>query len=885
MPEPQALPYGNSFVRSTDAILCAAMRRLLSAAALLLAALPLAAARLPQTVIPDHYTITITPDLPSETFSGQETIDVTIKEPVDTITLHSAEIAMGEVVLATGSKMLNPTITYDVANEMASLKFGTTLPPGRASLRIGFTGILNKQLRGFYLSKTPKRKYAVTQFEPTDARRAFPSFDEPAMKATFDITLVVDNGDTAISNGAIASDTPAGAGKHAVRFRTTQKMSTYLVAMLVGDFQCVSGGVDDIPIRVCSVPGMQDLSKFAVSAAEAAISFYDKYYAIKYPFGKLDLIGIPDFEAGAMENAGAITFRETALLIDDKTASQERKRGVAGVVAHEIAHQWFGDLVTMKWWDDIWLNEGFATFMTGKPLKAWHPEWRVDLDEAGNTNGSLGVDSSRTTRPIRQKAESRNEINALFDGIAYGKTAAVLRMQENWVGEETFRDGIRAYLKKFSYSNAAAEDWWGTMTTATKQPFDAVMKTFVDQTGAPLLHATEACAADGTRTVTITQERMLPKNVPPVPQAWTIPICAHEVGAAAGSPCRLIAKATDSFTTAACDRPLFLSRNGAGYFVTDYSADMRAKVRAHLGEMPADELISLNGNEWLLVRSMRENVGDYLALLKAMPRPTERSLVGAISGNIGFLDTRLVDDTNRAAWRAYVREAISGYAPLTWDAPAGETAEQRIMRAEVLGVLGVEGQDADVIAGARRIAQQYLTDPTSVDAVIADRALPLAAINGDEALYNQVLEHLKTASNPEMAARYRNLLTVFRDPKLIARTIDYVYSDQVRSQDLPGMAGGLLFNPAARQTAWAAAKSHWELLNQKIPTAIGNVTGSTATFCDPAMKADVQAFFATHPAGAGERSLKRALEAIDTCIAFKAAEQASFNAALGVPAP
>jgi aminopeptidase N/puromycin-sensitive aminopeptidase len=859
------------------------MRRTFAIAAFLLAALPLAAARLPKSVIPDHYAITITPDLAAAKFSGSETIDIDIKEPVDTITLHSVGLELHDVVVGSGSKLLTPTITFDETNETASLKFAQTVPPGRASMRIGFNGTLGDQLRGLYLSKTPKRRYAVTQFESTDARRAFPSFDEPAMKASFDITLVVDNGDTAISNGAIASDTPAGEGKHAVHFRTTPKISTYLVAFLVGDFQCVSGGVDDIPIRVCSVPGMQDLGKFAVSAAEASIAFYDKYYGIKYPFGKLDLIGIPDFEAGAMENAGAITFRETALLIDDKTASVERKRGVAGVIAHEIAHQWFGDLVTMKWWDDIWLNEGFATFMAPKPLIAWHPEWRLDLDEVSGTNGSLGVDSSRATRPIRQKAETRNEINALFDGIAYGKTAAVLRMEENWVGEETFRDGIRAYLKKFSYSNAAAEDWWGTMTATTKQPFDAVMKSFVDQTGAPLLHVAEACGPDGSRTVSVTQERMVSKALPPVPQSWTIPICGHEAGASAAAlPCRMIAKPADTFTTEFCTRPLFLSRNGAGYYVTDYSPAMRAALRAHVGEMPAAEQISLQGNEWLLVRNLREDAGDYLALLRGMPRPAERSLVSNIAGSIGNLDRAVVDEHNRDAWHAYVREVMRGYAPLTWDAPSGETAEQRIMRATVLGVLGVEGADPEVIAGAQRVAQQYMNDPSSVDAVIADRALPIAAINGDEAFFDQVLAHIKSAPTPEVAARYRGLVTLFRDPKLIARAVDYAYSDQVRSQDLPGLAAGLFFNPAAKQTAWSAAKAHWDMLNQKIPTAIGAITGSVGTFCDAAMKQDVQTFFATHPPGTGERALRRGLEGIDTCMAFRAAQQLSFDTALGI---
>src|ERR1051325_9019880 len=501
------------------------MRRTLLAVALLLAAIP-AFARLPKNVVPSHYALTIATDLANETFTGDETIDVDVKEATDTIVLNAVALTLTDVTV-NGKPA---TVTADDAAQTVTLKLAAPLAPGKATIRDHFTAKLDQKLRGLYVSRTPKRKYAVTQFESTDARRAFPSFDEPAYKAVFDITLVVDNGDTAISNGAIASDTPAGSGKHAIHFTPTRKMSTYLVAMLIGNFKCIDGGADGIPIRVCSIPGMENLGRFALSSAEATVKFYDDYFGIKYPFGKLDLIGIPDFEAGAMENAGAITFRETALLLDDKTASVERQKGVASTVAHEIAHQWFGDLVTMAWWDDIWLNEGFATFMTAKPLEAWKPEWRVDLDRVGNTIGSLGIDAQRATRAIRTRAETPEEINQLFDGIAYGKTAAVLRMVEAWLGPDAFRDGIRAYLKKYSWSNASGEDFWRTMAATSKKPVDARMKSFVDQTGAPLVHSTDVCK-DITRDVTVTQERLTDRGKD-VAGTWSLPLCPKAMGCA-----------------------------------------------------------------------------------------------------------------------------------------------------------------------------------------------------------------------------------------------------------------------------------------------------------------------------------------------------------------
>ncbi len=306
------------------------------------------------------------------------------------------------------------------------------------------------------------------QFESTDARRAFPSFDEPALKATFDISLVVDAGDTALSNGPIASDTPGpAAGKHTLHFARTPRMSTYLVAFLVGDFQCTAGEQDGVTIRVCSTPDKVALTSYGVDFAKYALHYYNNYFGIPYPLKKLDLIALPDFEAGAMENFGAITYRETALLIDPKTASTGAKKEVALVIAHEMAHQWFGDLVTMQWWDNLWLNEGFATWMENKPVAALHPEWNIDQTVASDLDNTLNLDAQPTTRPIRSKADTPDEINQMFDGIAYGKASDVLLTVENYLGPETFRNGVRAYLAAHLYANATAEDFWNAQTATS----------------------------------------------------------------------------------------------------------------------------------------------------------------------------------------------------------------------------------------------------------------------------------------------------------------------------------------------------------------------------------------------------------------------------------
>src|SRR5580658_860008 len=469
--------------QKSRAVLATALLCLLAAAAN-----PAHAQRLPKTVIPEHYTLLLTPDLKAATFSGVETIEVTLSEPADHITLNSAEIAFQSVTITAAGNQQTALVSSDVEKEQTTFTVPSQLPAGKATIAIAYTGILNDKLRGFYLSKTAKRNYAVTQFESTDARRAFPSFDEPAFKATFDVSLVIDSGDTAISNGPIVSDTPGpGAGKHTLKFLTTPKMSSYLVAFLVGDFQCTSGESDGVAIRGCATPDKVALTPYSVEVAKYVLHYYDTYFGIHYPLKKLDLIALPDFEAGAMENFGAITYRETALLVDPKTASVGSKKGVALTIAHEMAHQWFGDLVTMQWWDNIWLNEGFATWMENKPVAAMHPEWNVPQSVAAQEQGTLNLDAQPTTRAIRAKAETPDEINELFDGIAYGKASDVLLTVENYLGSETFRKGVHTYLSAHLYANATAEDFWSAQTSTSGKPVDKIMDALITQQGEPIL--------------------------------------------------------------------------------------------------------------------------------------------------------------------------------------------------------------------------------------------------------------------------------------------------------------------------------------------------------------------------------------------------------------
>ncbi len=482
--------------------------------------------RLPVNVRPEHYTLAFDIDLANARFDGTETIRVRLAQPSSRIVLHALDLEFHDVTIRSAGTSQTARVVLDKTTETASLVVAKTVNAGAADIDIRYSGVLNPALRGLYLSKANGRNYAVTQFESTDARRAFPSFDEPAMKATFDISLTIDRLDTAISNGRIISDKPGpGDAKHTLTFSTTPKMSSYLVAMAVGDFECVEGSSESIPIRVCATPGKSGLGRLALGLAGQILTAYNRYYDIKYPFGKLDMVAIPDFAAGAMENTAAIFYRESDLLADEASASLTTRKNIAAVVAHEMAHQWFGDLVTMRWWDDLWLNEGFASWMQSKPLAAAHPEWQLEIDDARSNQEALALDALMTTRPIHSNAETPAEIEETFDVIAYQKGAAVVRMIENYVGHDDFRKGVNAYLARHAYGNATSEDFWTAIAAASRKPVDRILPTFVNQPGVPLVQVSLACGASG-HTLGLTAQRFTLDGSPAAAAAhWQIPIC------------------------------------------------------------------------------------------------------------------------------------------------------------------------------------------------------------------------------------------------------------------------------------------------------------------------------------------------------------------------
>ena len=829
--------------------------------------------RLPRTVEPISYRLRVEPDLEAATFSGTEEIEVRVHDQTDQIVLNAAELEINEaVVVPPAGDPVTAQVALDEEAERAILRLPAPLAKGDATVRLSFRGALNDKLRGFYRStftdeQGVTRTIATTQMESTDARRVFPCWDEPDRKATFEITLVVDEGLEAYSNSPVAEEKVVkgddGLPKREVGFKPTMKMSTYLVAFVIGPLEGTDPiDVGGVPVRVVHAPGKAHLTGFALDVARHALEFFTGYFAIPYPGEKLDLVAIPDFAFGAMENLGCVTFRESVLLADPAHASRVELERIADVVHHEIAHMWFGDLVTMEWWQGTWLNEAFATFMELLATDHYRPSWERWVAFGMDRERALAVDGLHATRPIEYPVVSPEDADGMFDVLTYEKGASVLRMLEQYLGPEVFRDGVRRYLETHAYGNTVTADLWNALEEVSGEPVRAVADTWILQGGHPLVTVGES---------SLSQE---PFSYLPEPtfgessaigRVWLVPLLVRAVHDqdTTGDVHRLL------LTEEPVELPVVRSAVGVGvvnaggwgsYRVAYEEAHLRA-LAERLTALTALERFDLCADAWALVLAGRRPLGELLALSRRLDAEEEPEIFSVVAGALSMCD-RVADEDERPHVQAATRALLGGRAgTLGWDARPGEGERLPTLRAVVLGALGTIGADPGVRAEAIRRFDGARSGGAPIDANIENAVLATVAEECRDGDYEAMLDRYRHPSNPQEELRYLMALAAFPDVDLSLRTFDLALTE-VRSQNGPHLVQALLANRVAGPAVWERVEAEWERLLRRFPNTLHSrmLAGVRFLFRDRELAERVQRFLREHPVRYSQRTVVQTLE-------------------------
>jgi puromycin-sensitive aminopeptidase len=843
--------------------------------------------RLPRTTVPRRYELRLTPDLDAATFSGEVAVEVEVLEATDVVVLNALELRIDDAWVTVGDRRLEATAALDAEAERATLSLPEVVPVGPATVGIRFRGILNDKLRGFYRSTFTdeagaERVIACTQFEATDARRAFPCWDEPDLKATFAISLEVPDDLVAVSNGGVLSEEPAGEGRRLVTFAETMPMSTYLVAFVVGPLE-VAGpiDVDGTPVRVLCPPGKLHLTSFGLEVAAFSLRYFADYFDIAYPSDTLDLVAIPDFAFGAMENLGCVTFRETLLLVDPAQATQQELQNVVDVIAHELAHMWFGDLVTMRWWNGIWLNEAFATFMELKATDAFRPQWDRWVGFGLARTSAFDTDALEATRPIEYPVVSPEDAEGMFDVLTYEKGAAVVRMLEQYLGEDRFREGIRRYMTAHQYGNTETTDLWDAIEEASGEPVRRIMDSWIFQGGHPVV-AVDAQA--GGRVLHLSQERFRYLPVADGTERWAIPLVLRY--ATAGGEVATTTALLDG-TDLEIDLPgeldwVVANAGASGFFRVRYAPELRAALARRSGaEVTALERYGLVDDTWAAVLAGAAPAADALALAEAMAGEDDLDVWRRLVGTLDQLD-RLVDDATRPALAgqvaAILRPALDRLGP---EPSEGESDRDRQLRGVLFGALATTGADADAAARARALFDRHRADPSAVDANLAAAAIRVVASSAGPAEVDAIVDGYRTSSNPQEQLRYLYALADVRDTDQHARVLELALSDEVRTQNAPFLLGSCLANRANAATAWAAVRDGWERINDRFPSnSIVRMLSGIRSIGDGALADDVTGFLAENPVPQGRQILDQHLERMRVTVALHQREADRLGGAL-----
>lgn len=852
--------------------------------------------RLSESIIPSRYDLLFTPDAERGKFSGKATIDLDLKASQDAIVMNSVDLKIKSAKISKLSdKSSTPLqVKYEAGLERVSFLSPKKLPAGKYQLSCDFDGVLNDKLVGFYRSsykdKQNKTHYlATTQMEPTDARRMFPCFDEPAMKSTFKLSALIDKNLVAISNGAMEKESDVAAGKKLVTFAETPKMSSYLLALCVGEFKSTEPSeVEGVTVRVWSVERDPALGNYARDAAGKVLKFQNAYFQIPYPWGKLDLIAIPDFQAGAMENPGAITFREALLVLDEKSASLDAKQDCVSVIAHEMAHQWFGDLVTMKWWDDIWLNEAFATWMASKTVNNVVPEWNVMSQFFSSRQNVMKTDALRSTRPIQSAVVKPSDALQMFDDITYVKGAAILRMLEVFLSEKTFQAGVSSYLKKHSFANASTNDLWVALQSASGKPVSAIMQSWCKQPGYPLVTVSKSGKGSDTK-YSFSQERFLLDGQKSPGQKWMVPLAlrspkepvqpdsnGHE--SVKPDSLQLCQQASCKLDLSPSDKFFFANAGGFGFYRTKYPSDVHKQIQNNLNLLSAGERLAFLGDQYSLAIAGNIPVESYLDSLNLFREEQDLGVWETMLREIGFLDL-FVDKSSKPAFASFVRNLLKNeYERLGWEEKAGESSSARIIRGSIIGMMGTIGEDKEAITRARKMFGEYLKNPDSVPADLIGPVTSIVSYNGSRKEFNEMKALFKKPATPEIEQRNLFALSNFREPALIEELHKMILSKEVRTQDSQHLLGALFANTETKLNTWNFLKSHYgdlkKLYSQQV---LGRLAAYPGSFITQGIYNDVQAFFASHPVPEGETDKNRMLEKMRIAVKFNVRSGKALN--------
>ncbi|CAH1397947.1 unnamed protein product [Nezara viridula] len=833
--------------------------------------------RLPKNVKPLHYDLQLKPNLETFVFEGKVGIKLQVNEPTSKIILNALELEIKScfLLLENGTE-LKPKVDLSIETETATLTFDQAIPAGIAHLTIEFKGELNDKMKGFYRSnhsnlEGQKCYCAVTQFEATDARRCFPCWDEPAIKSVFEVTLIAPKGNVALSNMPVVSESEDGDCK-VVKFAPTPIMSTYLVAVVVGDFAYVEDtSSDGILVRVYTPPAVKDQGLFALHVATKVLPYYKEYFQVAYPLPKMDLVAIGDFSAGAMENWGLVTYRQSALLVDSENTSASRKQWVAVVVGHELAHQWFGNLVTMEWWTHLWLNEGYATFVENLCVAHLFPEYDIWTQFVSDIyTRALELDCLKSSHPIEIPVGHPSEVDEIFDDISYSKGASVIRMLHRYLGDSDFRKGMNTYLTRHQYSNTFTEDLWAALEEASKKPVKDVMSTWTKQTGFPVIRVTESKQIGDVRELTLAQERFCADaDTAGDSSLWMVPLTFSTKSKPNDivHSCVLETRNGKVQVPAAPDDWVKINPGTVGVYRTQYAQYLLDQFIPAIQDksLPPLDRLGIVDDLFALVQAGHCNTVQVLKVISAMKDEDNYTVWFSIGNCLSKLRVLISNTDFMDSFKKFGRDLFKPVSHrVGWDPRPDESHLDKLLRSLVLAKLG-SYDDAETIEEAKRRFADHVSKKSIIPADLRASVYRAVLSVGDESTYDTMIKMYKEETLQEEKERISRSLGAFKDTKILSKVLDFAMSDEVRPQDKVFVIISVALDKGGRELAWEFLKQNWTDLHSRyeggflMARLVKNTVENFSTF----EKADeIESFFASRDTSCLDRSISQAVESV-----------------------